>query len=183
MRKRIRRNLSELKNQDLSADEWNEFIETVYFNLGSFIITFNELDQTLTDSLIDLLEPKNDKEIEIQYVLIGNKQVSEKVNDLENIISIINKGLNERKISNDLITSVFDEIRELNTIRNEYVHGDWYDTEIENNKILIRFKTKVGKHEPHFKYFIGSPEEIEKNEDRVENAIEKVEKIIEALKR
>ncbi|NVO12361.1 MAG: hypothetical protein HXX16_20575 [Bacteroidales bacterium] len=178
---KIRKRLYGLNNNDLSEEKWGNFIEEISSALGSFVITFNCLDQLITVSIVHLLGPLSNEQEEQLYLIISKKHFAQRLQDLENLtlnkILQIQPGEQVRIRINNL----FKEIYEINERRNKYIHADWYDTEDHVSSIIVRSKTRIDPKGIYHEYFKCSVEEIESDEERCDLVIDKLEKIINEI--
>lgn len=178
MKEYLKKSLDDYNIKDLPSSDWARFCDEIAYNLGWFIIAFNSLEETITDSIIELTDRNKRFDEEITYIMIGDKSFSQKTNILEKLLFLHFDGDKEGPLFND-VSELFRKIRELGEIRNNYVHADWYQTSVENEKISIRVKTKAEKKGIFHVYLKTTPKDIQTYESEIEAIEDELNKVIE----
>lgn len=129
-----------------------DFCQKIAPALGNFIFAFNMLNAVITKILESLIVKfKNNGPIEeIAHIIFENLSFSQKAQMLEKIFlcyvtnpeylmsNTVDKSLLEKEVKN-----LFDEIENLNEIRNNYIHGDWSQN-IEGSLVPVKNKVIQG---------------------------------------
>lgn len=178
MKEYLKKSLDEYNIKDLPSYDWARFCDQIAYKLGWFIIAFNSLEETITDSIIELTDRNKRFDEEISYIMICDKSFSQKTNILEKLLFLYFDGDTEGPLFND-VSELFRKIRDVGEIRNNYVHADWYQTSVENEEVSIRVKTKAEKKGIFHIYLKTTPEDIQKYESEIEEIEDKLNKMIE----
>jgi hypothetical protein len=173
---RIRKRLHELKDDDVSEDQWVDYMEEVASALGWFIVAFNDLDFEVTAAICELSAAGTNQNTDITFALMSTKQFSQKIKDLEMLFFLILKGKqNEEQLlkrANDFVKG----IGHLNKERNALVHANWYSTEQEGKDTMVNLKTGIDKLGFYHEYFKCSSDYIEELESKCEGLSSEIEK-------
>jgi hypothetical protein len=175
MKNKIRKRIHELKDDNMTGEQWANYIDSIAYALGWFIIEFNDLDTTITTEICLLSAHGSNHNTDITLALVGTKTFSQKIKDLEMVLGLrINSKPNKEELLKQA-KKLLNSITELNAERNKLVHADWYLTEQEGPDTLISTKAGIDDSGFYNDFFKCTPEQIEQLEDRCADVVEELE--------
>jgi hypothetical protein len=180
-KKTIKKQLDELKDPTMSIEEWVEYTDDIATSLGWFIIAFNDLDREISIILAELVIHKNNSEPALAYLLTDNKNFRDKIRALETLLNYRISEKAEKGELSSVAKKLTEEILTLNKQRNAWVHADWYETEKEENAVIIKSKTRVDNAGVYHEYFKCEPEEIEQLEEKCEELVERLHTLLNEI--
>ncbi len=179
---KIKKRLDEVKDPTMSVEEWIDHSDDIAISLGWFIIAFNDLDHEISIILAELVNLNNNSDPALTYLLSSNKNFHQKIRDLE---ALLNYRISQKAAKDELSSvakKLTEEIIALNRQRNAWVHADWYETEKEENTVIIKSKTLVDKQGVYHEYFKCQPEDIELLEDKCEELVQRLHELLKKIK-
>ncbi|MFC2138297.1 hypothetical protein ACFLTE_08990 [Bacteroidota bacterium] len=156
------------KSANFSKEEWIEYTDSIANNLGWFIITFNMIEDSIIELLVDLFLFKLDVPEENIYAFLCEMSFSQRVKALDTQVGIFAEDCENKDEIIDCLKTIIKELEDLTTIRNNYVHANWFDYEKIDQKRIIKIKTRADRKGIYNYYLEIDPDEIEQNEDRIE---------------
>ena len=129
----------ELYELDHRLPQQLEYLESLASEIGWFIMYFNLLEDRLDVLLRGCIRvfPENGPDEEIQQIIITGLQFGEKVELLKNLyncyienpvyFTAYKQDPIETKKIKDYLLKTITELKEINEIRNQYVHAQWLD--------------------------------------------------------
>lgn len=180
---RIRKRLHELKDDDMSEDEWADYMEEVTSALGWFIVAFNDLDFQVTAAICDLSAMGTKYNTDITFTLVSTKHFNQKIRDLEMLLYLVIKGRENEVELQKKMKDLLEGVSQLNSERNALVHANWYATEKDGNDTIVNYKTSIDKLGFYHDYFKCSPEHIEELEDKCDKFGTEIEVLTDELRK
>lgn len=164
--------LEAFKPTNISSDAWLKHIDEIAPALGYLIISFNELDSEISESILLLSELKSDQQISAVYPLILSKSFAERTRDLARILKMsASKDSRNTELLRE-INEIVNRIETLGKVRNSYVHAGWHDMEIDDNVHYVNSKLKYEKQKLYHEYLDCSLETIQGYEDDIVKIID-----------